>query len=453
MSISVLPTQAARRAEMTNNITVCKLYAPLVDPNVDEVVEPSGRSSAKSTSNEIVAVTLMCQSKQNNIWYCRAESGDLRTTVFSSMISTIQLMGLEKAFSWSLSPIQIKCTKTGAICYFSGINGKTDDDVTATKGFTPQFKTLAMCILDEADQVKHPNHITAWVSTATRFLLPKAKVVYAYNPPMSKSHWAHKFFGDKVKNGATRIYATWEDIRDLLNPRAIADIEKFKRDDPQYYRYWYLGEPVNFQGMVYPQFSREIHCVNIFKMLAENPRNRVVELILGLDEGTCNDSTCVTVLAILLGGQAVVLDCLEIDPLKIGQQSPAQTSRMLIQFLTETLGRFPFLVNVPRRWIFESAEGGQMLRLQFTEDSGEETYLVTNKSIMGDIKRVRSMLSEHILFFHVADNVNTIQLVEDIENYVFDEKTGDVKKQQRDDTIDSMEYATKLYYNSPLHVM
>lgn len=436
-----------------SNVTVCKLYYPLVDDNVSEIVEPSGRSSAKSTSNEIVAITLMCQSKYNNIWYCRAESGDIRSTVYSSMISTIQLMGLDKQFRWSLSPLQIKCLKTGAICYFSGINGKTDDDVTATKGFTPQYKTLAMCILDEADQVKHPNHITAWVSTATRFLTAKAKVVFAYNPPMSKSHWSHKYFGDKVKNGATRIYATWEDIRNLLTARAIADIEKFRRDDPDYYRYWYLGEPVNFQGMVYPQFDRARHIINIWQEFAKNPRLRASELILGLDEGTVNDSTCVTPLLILNDGRAVVLDCLEIDPLKIGQQSPAQNSRNLLNYLTELFGKFPFLTNIKRQWIFESAEGGQMLRLQFIEDTGEVVYLVENKSIMGDIKRVRSMLSEGILLFHVAENVNTEILINDIENYVFDPKTGDVKKQQRDDTIDSMEYATKLYYNTPITVM
>lgn len=69
---------------------------------------------------------------------------------------------------------------------------------------------------------------------------------------------------------------------------------------------------------------------------------------------------------------------------------------------------------------------------------------------MGDVKRVRSMLSEMILLFHCDVNVNTMQLVEDIENYVFDDKTGSIKKQQRDDTIDSMEYATKLYYNAPI---
>ena len=431
-------------------VDVCEKYAPLFDPKISEIVEPSGRCSAKTTSNEIAAISLMMKSRLNNIWYCRAETGDIRQTIFSSFISTVQLMEVERYFSWSLSPIQITCTLTGAICYFSGINGKTDDDLTATKGFTPLTKTLAMCILDEADQVKHYNHITAWESTAARFLLPYGKMVYAYNPPMTRSHWSFKFFGDKVTNGATKIFATWLDIKGILNSKVIEIIEKFKKDDPEYYRYWYLGEPVNFKGMVYPQFRREKHCVNVYKLLAERPNDRVIEVIFGLDEGTVNDSTCVTVLAIFASGIAVVLDCLEIDPQKIGQQSPAQTSRLLVKFLTETLGKFAFLRYVPRRWIFECAEGGQMLRLQFNEDAGEDTYLVTNKSVMGDIKRVRSMLSENILFFHMDNNVTTEQLVKDIENYVFDEKTGDIKKQQRDDTIDSLDYATKLYYNMPL---
>lgn len=432
------------------SITVSKIYAPLFDPLVREIVEGSGRCTAKTTSNDIAALTTMLDGKKNNVWYCRAEKSDIRDTIFSSMMSTAQLMGIEKLFTWTLSPLRCTCKVTGAVCYFDAINGKTDDDMTATKGFTPQYKTLALCILDEADGVKHPNHITAWQSTAARFLLPSAKMVYAYNPPMNKNHWAHRFFGDKVKNGATNIYATWEDIRALLSPRVIEDILKFKRDDPEYYRYWYLGEPVNFQGMVYPQFSRDKHVINIWQYLNEYRHERVTEVIYGLDEGTVNDSTCVTCLAILRSGKAVVLDCLEIDPLKIGQQSPAETSRHLQRFWVDCNARFPFISTLRRRWIFECAEGGQMLRLQFIQDTGEDTCLVTQKSIMGDVKRVRSMLSEGILFFHDGPEVTTSVLISDIENYVFDEKTGDIKKQQRDDTIDSLEYATKLYFNMPI---
>ena len=60
------------------------------------------------------------------------------------------------------------------------------------------------------------------------------------------------------------------------------------------------------------------------------------------------------------------------------------------------------------------------------------------------------MLAERVLLFHNDINVNTRILIEDIENYVFDEKTNTVKKGQRDDTIDSLEYATKLYYDVPI---
>ena len=109
-----------------------------------EIVETSGRGSSKSTSNEFCAVSGPLYSKDTNVWYCRAEVGDIRRTIFSSIIATIQLMNLEKLFAWSLSPFRVTCTLTGAVCYFSGINGKTDDDLTATKGFTPNHRTLAL---------------------------------------------------------------------------------------------------------------------------------------------------------------------------------------------------------------------------------------------------------------------------------------------------------------------
>lgn len=435
-------------------IELAKQYAPLLDENISEVVETSGRCTAKSTSNDISAILLMTKSKFNNIWYCRAETGDIRETIFSSMISTIQLMGLERLFRWSLSPFIITCITTGAKCYFSGINGKTADDVTATKGFTPQFKTLAMCILDEADQVKHENHITAWESTAYRFLLPHGKMVFAYNPPMGKAHWAHKFFGDKIKNGATKIYATWEDIKSLLNQKTIDMILKYKKDDPQYYRYWYLGEPVNFRGMVYPQFDRSKHVTNLFSHLAQG--DKVMEVVFGLDEGTIYDSTCITPIAIMYSGLAIVLGCYENDPEIQGQQSPSEQSRQIISYRERLFSRFSFLKYVPRRWNFESAESGQALMLQFIADTnGTENCLpVKNKNIMGDIKRVRSMLAEGVLLFHVDETVydadSCEKLMKDIEDYVFDEKTNTVKKGQRDDTIDSLEYATKLYYDLPI---
>ena len=153
---------------MLINATIPAPFKPLVDPNVRKIIERSGRSSGKSTSNEVMAATLMMKSRYNNIWYCRAEKGDLRTSVFNSFIATVADMGLEDFFDVKLNPMEITCNRTGAKCYFSGVNGKTKDDLNATKGFVPQHKTLAMFIVDEANEVKSGQHIRAAETTRVK---------------------------------------------------------------------------------------------------------------------------------------------------------------------------------------------------------------------------------------------------------------------------------------------
>lgn len=432
-----------------------KQFQKLFDDQRRKIIMPSGRTSGKTTTVEIAAVLFCISNRRNNIWYCRAEKNDLRK-IYESIIATIQAMGQEDKFSkFRQSPFEITA-KSGAKIYFSGINGLTESDLNATKGFVPAKRSLKMFIVDEVNETKCEAHITAAETTANKFLIDGSKIVYMYNPPPLKTHYIHAWAEKQFRNGtADKIYTTYKNISKVLKPATLAEIEQMRINDPIFYRYWYLGEVVNLSGMVYPQFKRSKHCVNIYNLLAEG--DRITELIIGLDEGTVNDSTCATPLAIMASGKAVVLDLYEYSPTdrannqeQIGQLSASEQSRRLWQWLVELVMTFPMLNEVPRMWIFESAEGGQILRTQFVQDYGEKTCLVWNKSIWGDVKRVRNMLSEGILLFHIAPNVNTERLVLDIENYIIDEKTNDIKKDQREDSIDSLEYATKLYYDKPI---
>ena len=61
---------------MRVNAVIPAPFSALLDPNVRKVVEESGRSSGKSTTNETLAAILMMQSRANNVWYCRAEKND-----------------------------------------------------------------------------------------------------------------------------------------------------------------------------------------------------------------------------------------------------------------------------------------------------------------------------------------------------------------------------------------
>lgn len=436
-------------------VTIPPKFKKVTDSARRKIIMPSGRTSGKTTTVEEAAVLFVLQNKFNNIWYCRAEKNDLRKN-YGSMIATIQAMGLEHHFKkFCQSPFEITA-RNGAKIYFSGINGLNESDLNATKGFVPDRRTLKMFIVDEVNETKCEAHITAAETTANKFLIEGSKIVYMYNPPPLKTHYIHAWADKQIRAGtADKIYTTYKDITKFLKPATLAEIEQMRRTDPIFYRYWYLGEVVNMSGMVYPQFNRQKHCVNIYNLIASG--DRITELIIGLDEGTVNDSTCATPLAIMASGKAVVLDLYEYSPTdrannqeRIGQLSASEQSRRLWEWLVNLVTIFPMLNTIPRTWIFESAEGGQILRNQFVTDYGENTCLVWNKSVWGDVKRVRNMLSEGILLFHMAPNVNTERLVVDIENYIIDDKTNDIKKDQREDSIDSLEYATKMYYDRPI---
>lgn len=432
-----------------------------VDPSeigIDEIICTSGRVSGKTHHGDIATVKDLYDGV-GDVWYCRSEDGDIRTSIFTGLLSTITEMGYSYSnrattdFKVSYSPFEVTCNRNGNKAQFFGIN----KDINRTKGRVAPSGKLQRLIIEEANECDSGMFIDAVVSTAIRFMDTGAKIEYRYNPPMTRQHWCFDYFDKKERKGAVRIYTTWEDLAraGMLTPGAVAEILAVKKNDPLMYRYWYLGEVVNLSGMVYPQFNRKKHIVNFFSLIANG--DRVSELILGLDEGTVNDSTCVTAGAVMMSGKCVVLDLYEHSPTdrtgkqgEIGQYSASQQSRELFIWLNELLAKFPQLQNVRRTWIFESAEGGQMLRNQFVDDFGENTCLVTKKSIWGDVKRVRNMLSEGVLLFHVAPNTNTDTLCKDIENYVIDEKTNDIKKDQREDSIDSMEYMTKLYFDRPL---
>lgn len=406
-----------------------------------------GRYSGKTTTVFEEALDGWITIKGANIVIARADDCDFRKTSFSTIKKTLSKFGLTPYCDIPKRVGDITFKPNGNIIRFIATGG----DEHRTKGLDFENGYVHRFIHDEAQELSEEYEVKGAEKTLLRLMGETTKWIYIYNPPPNKGEFANVYFPRQVRDGrAIEIYSSWKDIYKLLDKEVIAEINKDKEQDYNYYLYEYMGEITASNGLVYPQFKRDKHCVNIYNLIAQG--DRVAELIFGLDEGTVYDSTCVTALAVMTSGRAVVLDCFENDPLKIGQQSPSEQSRAILNFQNETLQRFPFLTYIRRRWIFECAEGGQMLMLQFQQDTHgmEECQRVTNKSIMGDIKRVRSMLSEGILLFHLDGNVNTEQLCQDIENYVFDEKTNSIKKGQRDDTIDSLEYATKLYYDAPI---
>lgn len=437
--------------DINYNPIIPKPFAPLLNTNAENgthrFVAVGGRYSGKTTTILEEALEGWLTIKGANIVLARADDCDFRKTTFSTIKKILHKYGIAEYCSIPKRVGDITFLPNGNIIRFVATGG----DEHRTKGLDFEQGYVHRFIHDEAQELNEAFEVKGAEKTLLRLMGETTKWIYIYNPPPNKGEFANVYFPELVRaKRAIQIYSSWEDIYQLLDKEVLDEILKDKAQDFNYYLYEYMGQVVASKGLVYPQFRREKQIVNIFNLFLHG--DRVSELVLGLDEGTVYDSTCVTALAIMKSGRAVVLDCFENDPLINGQQSPSQQSKAIIAWINNLIAHYTFLAYVPRRWIFECAEGGQMLMLQFEEDTHgtEDCQKVTQKNIMGDIKRVRSMLSEGVLLFHCDEFNNTERLCADIENYIFDEKTNSVKKGQRDDTIDSLEYATKLYYDSPI---
>lgn len=437
-------------------ITLPKPFRPLLDPNVRKIVEVSGRSAGKSTSNESVAVSLALKSKYNNILMMRAEQRDLRD-IFNSTLATIQSLDLDDRFESKTSPFEIRCKKTGAIIYFRGINGKTADDLTATKGFTPKFRTLAMAILDEANEVKCFNHVRAAETTVNKFLLPSSKIIYAYNPPASRKHWANIEFPRMIQNGATKIKTSWRDIRALLKPETIAEIEETRINDPLHYSFWYEGEIINLEGAVIWSFDRNKHVLplsDLQRKIGSNIFYQPVVMFYGVDSGITSDATAVSAWGLYPDGHLIKLGTMYFDIAearrKTGLKGFSHTDQVL--YMAEWYNAFrkrmaDYGIVIPtsdrERWCFDGAALTQDLMLEWEKMTRFNCVAVTNKDIERDNARlVNSFKSGLLMILGTEENAVSI---EQLETFCYDEN-NEIPEGQADHTIDADKYATYEYY-------
>lgn len=442
---------------MKINITFPKPFKPLIDPNVRKVVEPSGRSSGKTTTNETYMITKMLQSPRNNCWYCRAEKNDIRSSIFSSFIGTATMMGVDQYFKTSLNPAEIVCTRTGARCYFGAVNGKTIDDLNATKGFSPWNKHIAVYCLDEANEVKSPDHIRAAEATAAKFLNDDGKIIYSYNPPPVRTHWAHGYFQTEIDNGATRIKTTYNDIRELLPNVLLEQIEKMRVENPKYYAYQYLGQMVSLEGLVMYTFKRERNVIALDKFRDSVRYGGYVPLyiIYGVDSGVVKDPTAVCAWAVMSDATLVKLSTFYLDPRKIGEPVPnsEQVTEILRWYNTFQAQMRAYGIPMPGAynecWVFDSAVVTQDLMIELRNKTGFYCIAVENKNIERDIKRLQNGYFRGM--FKILDIPENEPSFNEIDSFCYD-ADNKIPDGQNDHTIDADKYATAHYYYGYMNI-
>lgn len=442
--------------EYRRSLTARLLSGEEIDPSefgAKTFIGRSGRSTGKTTNNEY-AIGVEITEGRGDVWYCRSELGDIRSSIFTSMQSTLLKLGYtlsnkdRKAdFYVCASPFEITHNKTGNKIQFFAIN----KDINRTKGFVPPSGKLKRIVVEEANEVDEEKYITALETTAVKYIDSNSKFVYNLNPPETKQHWSKTFFDDKVKNGATLLYTTWKYLAKLgmLTPAMIAEILKMKRENPLFYRYWYLGEIVKMTGLVFPMFDPDKHIVHI------KDRNRVAnitgQVIVAGDAANKNDPTAFGFLCVLTTGQILCLDAFYYDPKIKGQTDDVLLGQMVCDWFDGVLSKYPGLANKRFVGTVDNANWNLLQMLQISRSMGFfKWYPATDKVILRDVNRLRVLLRNKMLLFNVAPDNAVKCITDEFQNFIYDEKTGEIKKNQSDHGIDMCKYGTLLYENTKI---
>ena len=229
-----------------------------------------------------------------------------------------------------------------------------------------------------------------------------------------------------------------------------------KRDNPQQFKYWYLGQKISLEGLVLYTFNRERNLISLdaFKTAVNRNGYQPLYIIYGVDSGVVKDPTAVCAWGIFPDGNLIKLSTFYLDPKKAGEPIPntMQVSEMVRwynDFYAE-MGSYGVILPGPynEAWVFDSAVVTQDLMLEFGNKTGFFCKAVENKSIERDIKRLQNGYFRGV--FKILDIPSNAPSLRELGTFCYDEK-NDIPHGQDDHTIDADKYATAHYYYAYLN--
>ena len=267
-----------------NEFKILDKYAPLFYSTKPYYLLYGGRSSGKSTQAAAYFLIMLFQDDYFRGVISRYSAKSIKFSIYRDI--------LDLAEQWKVKDyLQIKGDEI-----LNTLNGNqiiTHSFRLADGTMTAKGKGLANVthlIIDEAQELDDEEE---YIKVIDSFRTKEAerKIFICFNPS-SKLHWIHKrWFIDGKPNPKwfidhEFIYSTYKDNLENIDPTKVAEWERMKDIDPEYYEHHILGNwREAFEGKIYRDW--------IFDY---NPPEDA-EVLYGIDYGYSNDPTaCVKIL-------------------------------------------------------------------------------------------------------------------------------------------------------------
>jgi phage terminase large subunit len=264
-------------------------------------------------------------------------------------------------------------------------------------------------------------------------LAPFVQFFWSYNPPRNPYHWINEW-SDSLKGEDNYLVHESSYLNDELGfvtEQMLADIERIKSNDYDYYRYIYLGEPVGLGTNVYN--------IALFHPLDELPDDDDILLIdTATDTGHQVSATTHGAFALTKKQRVILLDTYYYSPEnKANKKAPSDLSKEFYEWMNKVRETYKKPIDV---LTIDSAEGA--LRNQVFKDYGIRLHPIAKKKKVDMIDNVHDLLAQGR--FYYLDTPNNKIFIEEHKKYQWDPdtlNTEDPKVIKEDDhTVDMFQY-------------
>ncbi|EEU27527.1 PBSX family phage terminase large subunit [Lactobacillus crispatus] len=330
------------------------------------VVCKGGRGSFKSSVISLKLVTMMmfyiAMGKTVNVICIRENQQYLRDSVYNQILWAMSILGVESEFRTRVSPMVIQHIRTGSTFYFYGANDpmKLKSNIVGN---------VVAVWFEEFSNLKNVNVFDQSVPTFIRQkpdFVKDVKIFISYNPPRNPYAWVNEWVTQRETDPDYFVDSSTylDDELGFTTKQQLDLIEKYKQNDPDYYRWLYLGEAVGLGTQVYN--------MKLFKVVDRIPDDEyITDIFYGMDTGFMVSATACVACAFTNKYNVYVLDTFYYDPTKYERKlSASEQAERVHDFINQITDKYGVL---PCNQTIDSADGGiytqywQMYNVQWSK--------------------------------------------------------------------------------------
>lgn len=293
--------------------------------NKPYIILNGGRGSFKSSAISLKLATMAKKqtqlNHQVNFILIRENASYLHDSVYKQMEWAFTQLNMFDEFLYFKSPMRIVHKRTGSTFYFYG----GDDPMKLKSNIVGNVMAVWY---EEAANFKGREVFDQANSTFIRQKPPfidHVTVYYSYNPPKSPYDWVNEWVEDERQDPDYLVDTSTylDDKWGFTNKEQLKLIERYKKNDYDYYRWLYLGEVIGLGNSIYN--------AELFHPLKEFPDDDdIMELYTGQDSGQQVSATTELCVALTRKKRVIVLNTYYYDPVgKARKKAPSDIAKDL----------------------------------------------------------------------------------------------------------------------------